>query len=525
MGMQRKNILWIDDEIEFLRSHIMFLESRGYSVTPVFSGDDGLHLIRENINRFDIVLVDEQMPGKDGITVLTEIKEMTSDLPVVMVTKSEEEELMEKAIGRRIDGYLTKPVNPSQILLVCKNLLQSSELVNEETRHAFVKSYSEVQLKLKKKLDYKEWVALYRNLVKREVAIEESDEESIRQGHNAQKTEANDIYANYVFSRYADWIAGSEDKPLMSYDVLNKFVKPAIKSNERFAFIILDSIRLDQYVMIQRRIKRHFQVNNYFYTSVIPTSREFALSSLLSGMLPRDIAKNHPDLWNIVETQGGKVLKELLALGLADTGLTKNDLNFYDMFNSSVTADTISANLKRSTFTAIYADFIEMFGGEKKSKAMQEMVSSGKAFRHMTGNWFEESRLFEIIKRLSTEEVTIVLCPSSGNILCTKGTNYYGESSRLRNRRYRYGPDITADERFGCYFDDPVRFGLPAKNENDHYVMLKENFYFTDHGTYHEYNDQYMNSFERGGISMEEMILPLAILKPKVLDLDLDLDF
>lgn len=523
MAMQRKRVLWIDDEIEFLRSHIMFLESRGYSVTPVFSGDDGLHLIREDLNRFDIVLVDEQMPGKDGLTVLSEIKDMNADLPVVMVTKSEEEELMEKAIGRRIDGYLTKPVNPSQILLVCKNLLQSEELVNEEMRHAFVKSYSEIQLRLKKKLGYKEWVHLYRSIVKRELAIEDNEEESIRQGHNAQKTEANDLFANFVFSRYADWVNGAEDKPLFSHEVLEKFVKPAVVNDERFAFIVLDSIRLDQYVMIQRRLKRHFQVNNYFYSSILPTSKEFALPALLTGKLPNKIAKEHPNLWEIIESQSGSVLKELLAVGLKETGITKGKLNFYDMKNSNVNADTISRNLKDSSFTAIYADFISMFGGgEKKSQAMQEMAQSGKAFRNMTGDWFEESRLFEIIKRLSTEEVSIVLAPSSGNILCTRGTNYYGESSKLRNRRYRFGENITADERFGYYFDAPDRIGLPTSGEEDHCVMLKENYYFTDHGTYHEYNEQYTNSFERGGISMEEMILPLAVLKPKILDLDLD---
>ncbi len=523
MAMQRKRVLWIDDEIEFLRSHIMFLESRGYSVTPVFSGDDGLHLIREKMDRFDIVLVDEQMPGKDGLTVLAEIKDMVSDLPVVMVTKSEEEELMEKAIGRRIDGYLTKPVNPSQILLVCKNLLQSTELVNEEVRHAFVKSYSEIQLRLKKKLAYKEWVHLYRSLVKREFSIEENEEESLRQGHNAQKTEANDLFANFVFSRYADWVNGAEDKPLLSYEVLVKFIKPAVIKGERYAFVVLDSIRLDQYVMIQRRLKRHFQVNNFFYSSILPTSREFALSSLLTGMLPRDLAETHPHLWEIVAGRSGNVLKELLTVGLGDVGITKKNLNFYDMFNSSVTADIISSNYKNSNFTAIYADFIELFGGgEKRSQAMQEMVTSGKAFRNMTGDWFEDSRLFEIIKRLSSEEVTVVLVPSSGNILCTQGTNYYGESSNLSNRRYRFGENITADERYGYYFDKPDRIGLPQSNENEHCVILKENYYFTDHGTYHEYNEQYMNSFERGGISMEEMILPLAILKPKILDLDLD---
>ena len=523
MAMQRKRVLWIDDEIEFLRSHIMFLESRGYSVTPVFSGDDGLHLIKEKPDYFDIVLVDEQMPGKDGITVLTEIKDFNAEMPVVMVTKSEEEELMERAIGRKIDGYLTKPVNPSQILLVCKNLLQSKEYVDEEVRSSFVKSYSEIQLKLKKKLEYKDWVHLYRNLVKREFVIEDNDEESIRQGHSAQKSEANELFANYLFSKYPEWISGSDDKPLMSHNILDKFIVPKFESNEKFAFVILDSIRLDQYVIIQRLLKNHFKIENYFYCSNIPTSRDFSLTSLLSGMLPADFAKEYPKLWKIIESQKGSVLKESLTAGLEKRGIKSKEIQFFDIAKSKIDSDGISKYYKKSNFATIYADFMELLGrSEARSQAIQEIALSSKSYRNFTGEWFQGSRLFEIIKRLSSEEVTIVFMPSSGNILCTKGANYYGKDCYLKNRRFRFGPNITADERFGYYFDDPTRIGLPKKSEDDHCVVLKENYYFTDHGTYHDYNEQYTNSFERGGVSMEEMLLPLAVLKPKVLDLDLD---
>jgi CheY-like chemotaxis protein len=521
--MQRKVVLWIDDEIEFLRSHIMFLETRGYSVTPVFSGDDGLHLLREDLERFDIVLVDEQMPGKDGLTVLSEIKEMIPDMPVVMVTKSEEEELMEKAIGRKIDGYLTKPVNPSQVLIVCKNLLESESLISEEAKHSFVRSYSEIQTRLKRPLDYKAWVKLYQGLVKRELAIEDVDDESIRQGHSGQKNEANSSFANFVISKYPDWLAGAEGKPLLSHEVLDKFLKPQIKSGEKVAFITLDSIRLDQYVMIQRLLRKHFQVSNYFYFSMMPTAKEFALPSLLSGLTPKDLSEQHGELWDIVQS-GGVVWKELMQISLEKYGVKPDDFSFYDLQNSSVTAEDVTEDInKKSKFTAYHADFLDLFfGGHDKTDAFRELASNPKAFRKMTSTWFEESRLFEIMRRLSSEDVTIVLTPSSGNVFCTRGTEYFGAAASKTNLRYRYGEEITCDERYSFLLTDPSRFGLPTDSDNHQCVVLKENYHFVEHGTYHDYNDNYKNSFERGGISLEEMIMPLAILKPKVLNLDLD---
>lgn len=523
--MHRKNVLWIDDEIEFLRSHIMFLETRGYSVTPVFSGDDGLHLIKKDPDLFDIILVDEQMPGKDGLTVLTEVKEMLPDMPVVMVTKSEEEELMEKAIGKKIDGYLTKPVNPSQVLIVCKNLLDSETLISEEVKHSFVKSYSDIQTRLKKPLDYKSWVKLYQGLVKRELEIEDVDDESIRQGHSAQKNDANSSFASYVISRYPEWIKGdaSDDKPLLSHEVLDKFLKPQIKSGEKVAFVTLDSIRLDQYVMIQRILRKHFQIQNYFYYSAMPTAKEYTLPALLSGLTPHQLQQDHKNLWQVIEN-GGVMWKELLKLGLDNIGADSEDLAFYDLASSTVTAESVSKDIaKKGMFTAFHADFLELFfGSNKDSNALKEVSSSQKAFRKMTAAWFEESRIFEIMRRLSSEEVTVVLTPSSGNIFCSRGTEYFGDATTMKNLRYRYGQKITCDERYGYLLTDPSRFGLPAGGEDDHCVVLKENYHFVDHGTYHDYNDKYLNSFERGGLSLEEMIMPLAILKPKVLDLDLD---
>lgn len=524
MAMKRKNVLWIDDEVEFLRSHIMFLETRGYRVTPVFSGDDGLQKLREEPDAFDIVLLDEQMPGKDGLTVLVEIKDMLPDLPVVMVTKSEEEELMEKAIGRKIDGYLTKPVNPSQVLIVCKNLLHSSEIVSEQAKGLFVKSYSEIQTQLKREQDYKGWVKIYHGLIKREISLEDIDDESIRQGHSSQKNEANIQFGDFMISHYPKWMNNEEEKPTLSNDILSKFLVPEINSGKKVAFLVMDSIRLDQYIMIQRVLKRNFQASNYFYYSMLPSSKRFALSALLSGMTPLQIKKQQSNLWDIV-AKGGSVWQELLKVGFENNDLDPKKVAFFDMQNSRLNINKIADSIvKKDSCAAIHADFIELFGGRKNSSdALGEMAANGKAFRKMTSAWFEESRLYELLRRLSSEEVTVVMTPSSGNILCTRGTEYYGLGERFHNGRFRYGDDITCDERFGYLLTEPERYGLPVDTENSQYVVLKENFHFKDHSTYQEYNNHYKNTFERGGVSLDEMILPLTILKPKVLDLDLDL--
>lgn len=518
--MQQKRILWIDDEVEFFRAHIMFLEARGYSVQPVYSGNDGLAILRKNQNACDIVLLDEQMPGKDGLTTLKEIKEICPDLPVVMVTKSEEEDLMERAIGKKIDGYLTKPVNPSQILLECKNLLQSHEILSDEVKNSFVKSYAEIETKLhQENLNFKEWVKIYQKLVRRELDTESVDDENIRQKHYLQKIEIDVKFADFVMQNYPTWLKNEDvEKPTLSSEIMQKSIIPEINQSKKFALIVLDSIQLGQFVMIQRFLKKHYQNSGtYFYFSTIPTTIPHALSSFFTGLLPIDFAKERPDLWESLAV-GANVLKEIAEFGLKRQNCDKKPV-FFNILKNNLKADEIISQVKDSgpnKFPIIFTDFLDLLqSNSKQSKILKEVISSGKSFREMTSIWFEKSELYKLLQIMSNENYTIAFTSSSGNILCTSATEYYGNASGYSNMRFRSGEHIDADKRVGYHIENPSDYGLPAKNEMTCANILNGNYYFSAHTTYSENTKQQFSVFERGGVSLEEIIIPLAIMKPK----------
>jgi len=529
--MQRKQILWIDDEVEFFRAHIMFLEARGYNVMPVYSGNDGLSLLHKTPNAFDIVLLDEQMPGKDGLTVLSEIKKFLPDLPVVMVTKSEEEDLMERAIGKKIDGYLTKPVNPSQILMVCKRLLQTQEILSEQAKNAFVKNYSEIKnfLQNQDEISHKDWVKIYQQLVRRELDTENVEDETIRQTHNTQKVEIEQKFSEFVMENYPLWIKRSDtliEKPTLSNEILQKYVVPEINKNPKFALIVLDSIQLSQFVMIQRFLRKSFQNSGtYFYFSTLPTTSPHALGSLFTGLLPVEFAKEKPDLWN--NFLGGANTHEKVAeFGFEKLGSEKKPI-FFNMLKDNLQASDIIAKIEKkcddgNSFPLIFSDFLDLLQSNKQSKFVKDLITSPKVFRDMTSTWFEKSELHKLLQELSKQNYTIALTPSSGNVLCTTAAEFYGSADGYCNMRFRSGESIDVDRRIGFYVLEPQNYGLPIKSENTHINILNGSYYFTPHLNYkrnektkYKTDIKYSTSyFEKGGISLEEMIVPLTIMRP-----------
>jgi len=540
--MQRKQILWIDDEVEFFRAHIMFLEARGYNVMPVYSGNDGLSILRKNPNAYDIVLLDEQMPGKDGLTVLSEIKKSLPDMPVVMVTKSEEEDLMERAIGKKIDGYLTKPVNPSQILMVCKRLLQSHEILSEHAKNAFVKNYSEIKniLQNQDEISSKEWVKIYQQLVRRELDAEDVEDETIRQTHCTQKVEIGLKFAEFVIANYPLWIRKNDEaateKPTLSNEILQKYVVPEINKTQKFALVVLDSIQLNQFVMIQRFLRKIFQNSGtYFYFSTLPTTMPHTLSSLFTGLLPIDFAKERPDLWD--KFSGGvNIHEEVAKFGFSRLGSEKKPL-FFNISKDNVKASEILCEIEKKgkngdSFPLIYSDFLDLLQqSNKQSKIVKELLVSPKVFREMTSAWFEKSELYKLLQELSKKNYVIALTPSSGNILCTTAAEFYGAANGYCNMRFRCGENLDVDRRVGFHLMNPQIYGLPAKSENTQVNILDGSYYFAPHKNYkrgskskRKADAKYpVSYFEKGGISLEEMIVPLTIMRPLTSEADGDL--
>ena len=521
MSGDRKKIMWVDDEIEFLRSHIMFLETRGYSVTPVFNGDDALHLLNQNPLGWDIVLLDEQMPGKDGITTLKEIRVLSQDLPVVMVTKSEEEHLMDDALGRKIDAYLTKPVNPSQILSVCKKILDAHHMVSTHSEREYITAIADIRQMLSTEMSATKWMRLYNELVHWDFEIEAIDNETMRQSLAGQKSDCNKAFGDYIADNYIGWINGKGSPPILSPQVVEKFVVPELHKNKKVYFIVCDCMRLDQYIGLEMLLKNFFTIQRHCFYSILPTSTAFARTALFAGNYPLDIQKEYPGLWKLPDNDGTisryerRMLFENIKRCGVDLPSSPRLLRLQD------TADTHHAckmlhEDSNELFTAMTVNFIDMLAhGRSTSALLQEIAPDETAFRSLTRSWFRYSALLELFKELSLQNCTIIFTTDHGSMLCTRSTEIFGASSLPARRRYKFGTAMDSDDCRTLFIDDPTLFKLPGYSANTRCIIGRENYYFVYPDKFENYRRHYRNSFFHGGISMEEMIVPLAIMQPK----------
>ena len=521
MSGLRKKILWVDDEIEFLRSHIMFLETRGYSVIPVFSGDDAIQMIHENPGEFDIVLLDEQMPGKDGLTTLEEIKEFNPNLPVVMVTKSEEEKLMEDALGRKIDGYLTKPVNPSQILLACKKILDSKRIISSQTAQKFVRHYSDVRVSLASRLSANEWIKLYEKISQWDLELEHHDDEGLRQTHAGQKSDSNAAFASFLTENYAGWIKGEYQPPVLSFNIVDKLLAPLLNEGKKVYFVVLSGMRLDQYLGIEGTLRNIFNVKRTYYYSILPTASPFTRSSLFSGKLPAEILSLYKNIWTTGEeeeidssTEARLLHDKLNSINIELPEDLSWFINMSRLVNHSDILKQIHKCRKSKLVTLVMNFFDTVTQADPVRGIFHEMVNDESVIRILSQSWFQRSGLLQILKEISKQDCTIVFTSDHGHTFCSRGTELYGIDKLNGNIRYAFGKEISSDERRAVFLEDPSHFGLPRLNDESNCVIAKENYYFIHPEKFEFYNKQYKNTFQHGGISLEEVIMPIAICKP-----------
>jgi CheY-like chemotaxis protein len=522
MGGTRKNVLWVDDEIEFLRSHIMFLETRGYSVVPTYSGEEALQLLRDEPGRFDIVLLDEQMPGMDGLTTLEGIKESWPELPVVMVTKSEEEQLMEDALGKKIDGYLTKPVNPSQILSVCKALLDSPRIISTAVTQRFVRDYSANRLLLAREMGCADWARLHANLAAWDIELDKTDNEGLRQNHAGQRSDCNAAFTRFITERYAYWMRGEKRPPLLSPQVVARHVAPLLKAGCKTRFVILDCMRLDQYLIVEAVLRRLFEVERHAYFSILPTAPRYARLALLAGMYPLDVARQYPQRVDdgAVEphTEAG-FDRGLLEKNLAAQGVALSDHSHFAHLRSAADAaeyhDGLGA-LADAQLVTVSVDFFHMLThGRSSSAVLQDITQDESSLRGLTNSWFQYSPVLQILREFARSNATVVLTSDHGTTLCNRGVELYGAQGLERQPRYQFGERVTSDERLCLFVQEPERFRLPAETPKTACILATGGCFFTEPRDTDGRPERTQSAFYYGGISMEEMIVPLAILKPK----------
>jgi len=519
MRGEAREILWIDDEIDLLKSHIFFLKGKGYNITPVSNGDDGISLIKEQ--HYDAVLLDQIMPGRDGMSTLSLIREIEPTLPVIMVTKSEEEELMDEAIGNRIDDFLVKPLSPNRILPILKRVLDQERIIETKIPRDYTTDFNEIMAVKEEDPGWREWMSLYIKLSEWDMEFDQLQKTGLEQTHIDQKKECNALFSDYVEKNYADWLNG-KDSPTLSVDIIDKYILPLLKNQEQVYFIVIDCLRLDQWLAIEPLLQPYFQITRDYYYSVLPSATLYSRNALFSGLFPREIAQKYPDFWDEIpddETSTNQHEKKLLQIKLEQSGIKlKPPLRYFKIFDTRGGTEYIrhASSTNRVSLAAIVVNFIDILTHKRSQiDILQQISPDESAFRSLTKSWFIHSALFEILKILSKKNVTVVLTSDHGSILSNRAARAYGNKDTTTSLRFKVGNNLGCDPSEAMHVTDPQTCRLPGGSIGKNYILAKEDYYFVYPNQFHEYKRQFRGGFQHGGISMEEMILPCVLMRPR----------
>ena len=516
--MQQFKILWADDEIELLKPHILFLEQKGYQLTPVNSGADALEEIDHN--HFDIVFLDENMPGMSGLETLNYIKSTHPNIPVVMITKNEEEEIMEEAIGAKITDYLIKPLNPKQILHSVKKILDNKRIISEKTNMGYQKDFQQLSMSVMDAENYQDWIDIYRKLVYWELQIDETQDKSMVEVLNAQKIEADANFSSFVTSKYEDWISKPDiDRPLLSHNLLTKKVFSAFGGNPIF-LIVIDNLRYDQWKIIEPEIAQLFSIDKEeLYFSILPTTTSYARNALFAGLTPLEISKRYPELWATEEEEGSKNKKEA---ELLEANMKRNHLHEKFSYHKIIHAEEGKhlveniSNLMNNSLNAIVFNFVDMLSHARTDMQMiRELAPDESAYRSLTKSWFIHSSLFDMLKLLANKKVKVMITTDHGTIRVNKAQKIVGDKKTNTNLRYKVGRSLAFDENKIFHTRNPENFGLPKPHVSSTYVFAKDDDFFVYPNNYNYHLRYYKDTFQHGGISMEEIIIPFITLSTK----------
>ncbi len=517
--MSNIKILWVDDEIDLLKPHIIFLEKKNYDVTTCNNGTDAIDTIKEN--SFDIVLLDENMPGLTGLETLTEIKSYNSNLPVIMITKSEEEYIMEDAIGNKIADYLIKPVNPNQILLSLKKNLDHSRLVSEKTTSNYQQDFRKIAMDLSMVNNYEEWADLYKKLVYWEIELENINDQGMIEILENQKTEANTQFFKFIKKRYEDWFH-DEDAPLLSHRLFKEVITPEIKedNDNGTLLVVIDNLRLDQWKVIEPLISKFYKkTEEELFYSILPTATQYARNSIFAGLMPSEIQKMYPNYWLNDDQEGGKnnFENELLTEQIKRLGLDIKH-EYYKITNlksGKQLADNYKGT-KENDLTVIVYNFVDMLSHAKtEMDVIKELADNDKAYRSLTLSWFKNSPLLEIIKKAKQLNQKLIITTDHGTINTKEPSKVIGDKNISANLRYKTGRSLSYNDKDVYAVKNPRDIYLPNISINSSFIFAKEDLFFAYPNNYNHFVKYYKNTYQHGGISLEEMIIPCAIFEPK----------
>lgn len=517
--MSQIKILWVDDEIDLLKPHILFLEKKNYHVTTCNNGQDAIDLFEEN--NFDIVFLDENMPGLSGLETLSELKEKKSSVPVIMITKSEEEYIMEEAIGSKIADYLIKPVNPNQILLSLKKNLDHSRLISEKTTLDYQKEFRKIAMDMAMVRSYEDWVELYKKLLFWELELENIEDQSMVEILESQKIEANVQFGKFIERNYEDWFQPKADKPILSHEIFGELVAPEIRKKDKpILFIVIDNLRYDQWKAFESVVNNHYKLEKEVsYFSILPTATQYARNAIFSGLTPLEMEKKFPQYWKNDPDEGGKNLfeGEFLTEQLKRLGLNIKQ-EYYKITNfasGKKLADNFKS-LKNNDLTTIVYNFVDMLSHAKtEMDVVKELASNDKAYRSLTASWFKNSPLLDMIQQAQQLGFKLIITTDHGTINCKNPSKVIGDKNTSLNLRYKTGRSLTYEDKDVYAVKDPKKIGLPALNMSSSFIFAKNDLFLAYVNNYNHYVSYYRNTYQHGGISLEEMVIPFLVLEPR----------
>lgn len=511
--------MWADDEIDLLKPHILFLQQRGYDITPVNNGAEAVEL--SEARHFDIVFLDEHMPGMSGLEALTQIKNQKPNLPVVMITKNEEEQIMEEAIGAKIDDYLIKPINPSQILLAVKKILDNKRLVIEKTNLGYQQEFRRISMAFLEDMNHEQWADIYKKLVYWELQMGESDNRDMAEVLEMQKVEANLNFCRFIRRNYENWLNNPNvDKPLLSHQIMKKKVFPEVKTGTSTFFILIDNLRWDQWKTIEPVLSEFFNVDKEeTYYSILPTTTAYARNAIFSGLMPSDMAKTHPDLWVGEDEDESKNNFEDDFLAKQ---IRKNNLNIKFSYNKIKKleegrdlVDSVN-NLFHNDLNVVVYNFVDMLSHARTDMAMvRELAPDESAYRSITKSWFVHSPLLDVLKKIAEKNCRVIITTDHGTIRVKRAFKIIGDRSVNTNLRYKQGKNLGFDGDKIFEAPKPERFFLPKTNVSTSYVFATEDQFFAYPNNYNYYVNFYKDTFQHGGVSLEEVIIPFILLSSK----------
>ncbi|PKL86782.1 MAG: PglZ domain-containing protein [Ignavibacteriae bacterium HGW-Ignavibacteriae-1] len=524
MDKIKGKILWIDDEIDLLRPHIILLNQRGFDVATATNGEDAIEMLKQE--HFDLIFLDESMVGISGLETLPILKEIDSTTPIVMVTKNEAESVMEEAIGSKIDDYLTKPVNPTQILMAAKKFIESSRIEEEKFTQNYLMGFNEISRQMLGQVDWKDWVEIYTRLVQWSMELDRMPNTTLTQTLQDQFRNANAEFSKFIERNYINWLdAKYEDAdPVLSPHLLDTYLKPLLSQSKTVFIFVVDCLRLDQWLVMQELLASYYSFKTNYYCTILPTATQYARNSIFSGLYPIEIKKHYPQWWNSETNSEDHKLnafeKELLEAWIERRRIKlRNRPGYVKIFDTEF-GQKIERDIMQYTqnhLNAFVLNAVDMIAHSRSDYAiLKEIAPDESAYRSLTRSWFRHSSFFGMLKALSKQkDISILITTDHGSVRCMRGVKVLGDRDTSTNLRYKFGKNVKAESRYAMQIARPEDYKLPAHGITVNNIIAKEDYYFVYPTDYHHYLNKYRDSFQHGGISMEEMICPVVQLTPR----------